>query len=300
MCCALIWLAGAAYAGEKSDHHGHEQEGEHEGVALDAATLHAAGISRAVAGAHSIRASIRVNGRLALNENETTHLVPRFPGVLRQVRKRQGDSVDRGEVVAVVESNENLQPYEIKSPIRGVLIRGHAHNGEFVSEAEAIFVVSDLSRLWAEMFVFSQDFSRVRPGQKLVIRAENSEQSTQTAVDFISAVVDEKTQSKFIRAYIDNRDSRWYPGQFITGDIIVDEALVPVAVEASAINRAEGSYVVFIPEDERIEAVPVTLGRTDGHYAEVLSGLAAGEHYFAGKTSIIKAELDKGKADHQH
>ena len=45
---------------------------------------------------------------------------------------------------------------------------------------------------------------------------------------------------------------------------------------------------------------PLKLGRSDGTMVEVLSGLSAGEHYAAGNSYIIKSELGKAGASHDH
>ncbi len=297
--CAVFFLVTPVVA-EKEDHHDeHIEHSEDEEFVIGAEALRSAGITKAVVQAKPIKRSMRLNGRLALNENETAHIIPRFPGVLREVRKREGDTVERQELVALVESNQNLQPYEIKSPMKGVVIARHATNGEYVSGEENIFIVSDLTKLWADLFIFAPDFNKVKTGQKLIIRAENREQPISASLDFISSVVEERTQSKFIRAFLNNI-AGLYPGQFITAELILDEVQVPVAVEAAAINRKNGGYVVFVPEGEAIKAVSVALGQTDAHYSEIKTGLCAGQEYFTGNTSIIKAEMEKGKADHQH
>ncbi len=297
--CVFLGSPQAAQAIEDEHSHEHGEE-EQEELSLDAATLQAAGIAQDVAGPQVISLTTQVNGRLVLNENEMAHIAPRYPGVLRQVRKRQGDTVDRGEVLAVVESNQNLQPYEVKSPISGVLIKRRANNGEFVSEAQEIFVVADLTELWAELFVFSPDMKKLRLGQELIIRADNFEPPFPASVNFISSVVDEKTQSKVIRAVIPNANRSLFAGQFITADLRLDEVSVPVAVQTAAIARQGTKHVIFLPEGEHIRAAIVSLGHRNSRYTQILAGLNAGQAYFAGNTYMLKAEMDKGKADHQH
>jgi len=50
----------------------------------------------------------------------------------------------------------------------------------------------------------------------------------------------------------------------------------------------------------QFEARPLELGRSDGKWVEVLSGITAGEKY-AGKNSfVLKADLGKAGASHDH
>ena len=51
---------------------------------------------------------------------------------------------------------------------------------------------------------------------------------------------------------------------------------------------------------QQLEARPLELGRSDGRVVEVLSGLSAGERYAAKNSFVIKAELGKAGASHDH
>ena len=90
------------------------------------------------------------------------------------------------------------------------------------------------------------------------------------------------------------------PGAFVTGEIAVAEFDVPLAVHNEAIQTVEGRTKVFVQEGERFEAREVELGRTDGEFSEVLSGLKAGDHYAVKNSFILKAELGKSEAEHVH
>jgi cobalt-zinc-cadmium efflux system membrane fusion protein len=58
--------------------------------------------------------------------------------------------------------------------------------------------------------------------------------------------------------------------------------------------------VVFGRYGEHLEARPLELGRSDGRLVEVLGGLQAGERYAAKNSFLIKAELGKAGASHDH
>jgi cobalt-zinc-cadmium efflux system membrane fusion protein len=79
-----------------------------------------------------------------------------------------------------------------------------------------------------------------------------------------------------------------------------DQTQVPVAVQAEAIQSLRDWQVVFGRYGEHLEARPLVLGRSDGQMVEVLSGLTAGEPYAAKNSFVIKAELGKAGASHDH
>ena len=58
--------------------------------------------------------------------------------------------------------------------------------------------------------------------------------------------------------------------------------------------------VVFIQEGNLFEAVPLELGRREGDWVEVLSGLPAGKAYASKNSFLIKADILKSGATHDH
>jgi len=75
---------------------------------------------------------------------------------------------------------------------------------------------------------------------------------------------------------------------------------VPVAVSAEAIQTVRDWTVVFGRYGENFEARPVELGRSDGKFTEVINGLNAGEQYAAKNSFLIKADVGKSGASHDH
>jgi len=51
---------------------------------------------------------------------------------------------------------------------------------------------------------------------------------------------------------------------------------------------------------EGFEPRPVTTGRSNATHVEITAGLQAGEPYATTETFIVKAELGKGSAEHDH
>lgn len=91
----------------KIDDHGHEGEAEEDHlVRLSPAEIERFGIEVAVAGPGLLQKRVSLQGEVAVNEDRQTHVVPRIPGVVKEVQKTLGDTVKKGEVLAVIESRE--------------------------------------------------------------------------------------------------------------------------------------------------------------------------------------------------
>lgn len=273
----------------------------HEGrVELSPEAVRAAKIEVETAGPATVRRTVRLNGRISANEDRMVHLIPRFPGVVRQTLKRLGDSVEKGELVAVVQSNESLQSYEVRSQVRGTVIKKHVTIGEFVAEGEEIYVVADLSTVWVDFNVYQQDFSQLAVGQNVVVDAGEDIEKAEGSISYISPFGAPSTQTMLARVELPNPSGQWRPGLFVTGEVAVEEADVPVAVSLGALQSLRDWTVVFVQEGRLFEARPVELGRRDSHRVEVLSGLEAGQQFVATNSFIVKAELGKAGASHDH
>lgn len=283
---------------EKED--GHEHGHESKPTEFTEEILKQSGISVEKPSGQKIKSALRLSGRVIADEDRVVHVIPRYAGIIRDVRKKLGDKVEKGDVLVVIESNQSLQPYEVKSLISGVVVKRHASVGEFVAEDANIFIVADLSKVIVDLFVFEPDFKQVGVGQKIEIEVPHLNEVHSSTVSFVSSVVDESTQSKFVRGELDNSDGHFYPGQFVTGDLITKEVEVALAVRASALQSIEGEEVVFVKHGAHFEPEKVVIGMRDREWVEITKGLKPNDLYAVGNSFIIKAELGKSEAEHEH
>ncbi len=48
--------------------------------------------------------------------------MPRFEGMVKEINKELGDSVQKGDVLATVESNDSLQTYPVRAEMAGTIM----------------------------------------------------------------------------------------------------------------------------------------------------------------------------------
>lgn len=194
----------------------------------------------------------------------------------------------------------NLTRYEIRAPIDGTVVEKHLAQGEVVKEDANIFVVADLSTVWAEMTIYAKDMNTVRVGQKATVKATAFDSQNAGTVSYVGALVGEQTRTAKARVVLPNPKGIWRPGLPVNVELVADEVDVPVAVSAEAIQTVRDWTVVFGRYGDNFEARPVELGRSDGKFTEVLNGLNPGEQYAAKNSFLIKADLGKSGASHDH
>lgn len=275
--------------------HGHDEEG----VKLTDAQVAAAGIELLQAGPRELREVLRLNGIIQPNQETLVKVTPRFPGVVRSMRKRLGDKVKKDEVLATVESNQSLTTYELKAPIDGTIIDRDGTLGEFASEARPLFTIADLSTMWIDFAVYRRDFARVRVGDPVAIDVEDGGSTIESSIDYVSPLGTSDTQSSVARAVVPN-DGRLRPGLFVDGRVVLSATPVDVAIKSSAVQTLEGKTVVFVREGDTFAAREVELGGRDADWIEVKFGLMPGDTYAAKNSFVIKAEIGKGSASHEH
>ena len=289
-------------AHDDDDEHGkHEEheENEEKTAALTDAQLKTAAIELAKVGPASIHETLSFYGTVEANGEKMQRVSARYVGTVRSVNKKVGDSVREGEVLATVESNESLKTYSITSVLNGVVAERNINVGEQTSDKTA-FVIVDLSTVWVDVAVFPRDAGKVHVGQKVRVGNPAGDHNAEGEIVAVAALGTSGNQSLSARVLLANTERQWTPGLFVNADVLLDKKQVTVAVRNEALQDHEGKQVVFVKEKEGFEPRPVKLGRTDGEYTEVLSGIKAGETYASKSSFIIKAELGKDGAEHGH
>lgn len=280
---------------------GHAKHEDAEGsVELSDAKVAAAGIELETAAPGVLRDGLLLNGILQPNQEALVQVTPRFPGIVRDIRKRIGDQVNKGDVLATVESNQSLTLYELRAPIAGTIIDRQASLGEYASEQKPAFVIADLSTVWVDFSVYRRDLKRVRIGDTVIIDAEDGGSPIEAKISYVSPVGSSETQSALARAVVGNADLRLRPGLFVTGRLLLAAKPVKIAVKTSALQSVENRTVVFVRVGRKFETREVEIGDRDPQQVEITFGLVEGDVYAAKNSFVIKAEQAKGTASHEH
>lgn len=187
----------------------------------------------------------------------------------------------------------------------GWVIDRHVTPGEFVSEQSSIYVISDLSTVWANLAVYPKDLDRIEVGQKARITAIGATASTTAEFDYITAILDFRTRSATARVTLDNPDLRWRPGVFVHATVSGESGPETLVVENDAVQYLDEKSVVFVADGVySYRLVDVVTGDSDDRFTQILSGLEEGAAYvsngaFELKAKIITSNLDP-RAGHGH
>lgn len=296
--------------GEHEHEEGHE-EGHETHRKISSQARKQIGMETEIAGERIIREVLKLHGRVLPHPLHTARVSARFPGLLHAIHKLPGDHVEKGDVLADIESNESLKLYQLRSPLRGEVLALYKSAGEMLSDQQALFLVGDLSRVWVEMAVSHNEYAKLHLGQTVMLEAANQgsntapEMQAQGKIIRKSPMADPDSQSLLVYAEVENASRAYIPELFVDASVLLAERKVAVAVKKEALQRLpDGEFqdkeVVFIKKKNEFEAAILELGAEDEDWVEVRSGLQPGMEYVTKNSFVVKADMLKAGATHDH
>ena len=267
-------------------------------IADDVATE--AGIRVSPAAPGVIADEHEVHGLVAPIEGRVAHVVARFPGPIRRLGVDVGDVVRAGQELASIESNLSLSTYAVTSPIAGTVLARNASVGGVANEGTALFEIADLSKLRVDLHIFGADVQHIRAGVPVQVTRMSDGARVETTLEQVLPGTAAASQSAVARATIENTDGQWRPGAAVKANITVEHRQAPLVVPLSALQTFRDWDVVFVREGDTYEVRPVKLGNRDAARVEILEGIAPGAAVVVEQSYLVKADIEKSGATHDH
>lgn len=359
-----------------------EKHGPEGAIKLTADQIAKARIDLGPVGRCKIAQQITVPGAVTLDTERVGRVAAKVVGTVLELRKRLGDPVILGEVVAVLESREvadarsdyliavfrrdlqktlfereqvlyekkigaeqqflrtqnafleaelrvsitrqklvalglsdaeiarlsthqttGLRNIDVLAPISGQVVERRVDLGAPVGregQESEIYVIADLKSLWVDLSVPTSDLDSIALGNPVVISTAQAGARAQAKITFVSPVLNADTRSARVIAVLDNADRAWRPGLFVTAQITTAEHAAEHCVPRAALQTLEGEQILFVRTEEGFEKREVVVGRSDGTHVEIVFGLEPNEMIATTRTFVLKAELGKREAGHDH
>lgn len=211
------------------------------------------------------------------------------------------------EEVKALETTGTLKPtYTVRSPIAGQVTEREVTLGELVSpEKERLLTVADLSTVWVVADVPEARLPEIAEGSKVQIETASGGASFEGSVAYIAPELDPTTRTGRVRVQVPNPEKRFRPGMFARAEIATGVAggEPVVAVPEEAVQTVEGEPALFVPvkgEPNTFAKRQVGVGPAVGGMVPVFAGLKDGEQYVATGSFVLKADLGKAGAAHEH
>ncbi|RYL27824.1 efflux RND transporter periplasmic adaptor subunit [Acinetobacter piscicola] len=195
--------------------------------------------------------------------------------------------------------------YQLKAPISGVISKKDLVVGENVQLADQLFVIDQLNQLWLEFIVPHADVQHFSPNRKINFKSLQSGNHFQAEVQSLNTEADAQTGRLQVRAKVLSQSAELKPNLMV--NILLEQGTTQgIRIQKSAIQKIDGQSIVFIAKnhDQKIEfsTQPVQLNTEidDPEWVSVISGVNVGQQYAAQGSFLLKSELEKGEATHEH
>lgn len=238
-------------------------------------------------------------GTVQLATTARSEVRARFSGKVMAVMKKVGDRVRAGEVIARVESNESLQVYSVTAPVSGLVAERNTNVGDVAYESP-IFVITDPAQMTVVFNIFPRDLESVRPGQPILIETLEGKPVARGQLGDYLPEGNVQAGNALMRANLPNPTGQWRAGMALRGKVSVNAVQVPLAVRTDALQRFRDFTVVFANYGEDYEVRMLQIGRQSAEWTEIKSGIAPGTPYAAKGAFLIRADIEKSGASHDH
>jgi cobalt-zinc-cadmium efflux system membrane fusion protein len=214
----------------------------------------------------------------------------------------------QAEVDQLAETEQIHPQFAVRTPIGGRVTEREVTLGELVApEDDRLLVVADMTKLWVLADVPEARLKGLKPqSEARVTLAAMPGEKLAGVVSFFSHAVDPATRTATVRVEVDNPDGQLRPGMFGSVEITAggdDAGAHVLAVPDEAVQTVEGGPAVFVPvegEENTFARRAVTVGNRVGDWVPVLSGLKEGDPVVVSGTFVLKADLGKAGAAHEH
>jgi cobalt-zinc-cadmium efflux system membrane fusion protein len=192
--------------------------------------------------------------------------------------------------------------FVLRAPVPGSVIERTAVVGQMLDPASPAFRIGDLATLWLTVHAFERDAVRIRHGveARLAFPALPG-QDFEGKVTVVGRHVERESRTVPVRIDVRNRANLLRPGMSATATLAVGETgAVILTVPVASVQRVRNEWCVFLQRDaNHFEIRRIGRGRDLGVEVEVLSGLRAGETIVVDGAFLLKAQAERGDAEHE-
>lgn len=260
----------------------------------------AIGLKTAKADMRSIDAVLVLNGKVQLDPNLHAHVSSRIDGRIEKLFAKVGDKVEKGQVLAEIQSRQIGDPppiIKIEAIVAGVINDRPVTLGESVDPTKELFHIIDLSQVIVVGEVYEEDVGKVKLDQTARIRALGyPNESFEGKITFIGSELDPDKRTLPVWVTVKNPDGKLKPEMFAKVAVVLGRNEGVLSVPKDAILEAGGEKFVFVQTGDTFNRSDVQTGAEDDRFVEIKDGLVPDDVVVTdGKREIYTSWLTGGK-----
>ena len=222
-----------------------------------------------------------------IKAKDEINVFSKVTGKLAEYTLNEGDKVEKGQTIALVDRDETGLKYElakVESPISGILGRTLLDKGANIlpsvglGAGTPLAIVVNMDEMIVRLDIPEADIPYVKKGLKSLLKIDAyPEESFEGGVSKVSEVMDTQTRTLPIEITILNPGHRLKSGMFARIKIIASQLKDRLVILQDALVQELGVNYIFVVEDHAAKKKRVTLGIREDSKVEILEGLKEGE-----------------------
>jgi RND family efflux transporter MFP subunit len=198
----------------------------------------------------------------------------RYQDALEEIRNRQAVLAQRRSELAL--ARQQLADTAVHAPIDGIVQLKHASVGEYLAAGAPVVDIVRMNPLRLQAQVPERDAGAVRFGQNVRVSVEGDEKVYLGQIKRLSPVITQQSRMLMVEADVQN-DGSLRPGSFAKAEIVTNDAKMAVTVPSNAIVTFAGIEKVIVVQNGKALEKPITTGRRNGDWTEILAGINVGD-----------------------
>ncbi len=211
-----------------------------------------------------------------ISERRWQETKTRYLGLVSEVNETRQLMVIAGmsqeDINTLAKTRQLSSQLKIRTPISGAVLDRSVVAGERVDMLAPLYRIANLSTLWLEVYVPQEKISKLRMGDKLLVK----DSPVSAKISMLGRNVNSENQTILVRAVIENPNSNIRVGQRVTVQVIQQSEKQSYKISNSGIAQSEGKYYIFIRNDDGFLVREINiLGRESNH--SIIAGELTGQ-----------------------
>jgi cobalt-zinc-cadmium efflux system membrane fusion protein len=213
-----------------------------------------------------------------------------------EVRRTEEELEHYGITNAEDPRGEKGEYIPVRSPLHGVVLEKLVTQGTAVTVGTPLYVVADLSVLWAVAEVDETQLPSVKAGRTIELSvAAYPDETFPGKITFVGDMVNPKTRRVTVRCQVPNADGRLKPEMYALVTLAAGEPRDVLAVPSAAVQEIDGKPVIFVRTAVgSFERRDVSTGVESEGWVAIRRGVKEGEAVATTGSFLLKSELLKG------
>lgn len=212
----------------------------------------------------------------------------RYQDAYEEIRNRQGILAQRRSELAL--ARQQLKDTAVLAPLDGIVQEKRTSVGEFLAAGAAVVNIVRMDPLRLRAQIPERESQTVRTGQDVRVTVEGDPTVYVGKIMRLSPVIAEQNRVLVVEADVRN-NGKLRPGSFAHAEIVTNDAKMAVTVPNNAIVTFAGIEKVIVVQNGKALEKPITTGRRNMEFTEIVSGISVGE-----KVIVDPGNLQSGQA----